>query len=384
METKGEARMNSCYISEAGHLGRLICLPMALRAAVELNVFNIISEFGPGAQLSSRDLVAKIPTTNPNAHVYLERILRLLAASSFLSVSTRTSSSPESITNTNGHHNGDTNGVVNHDNEKVTERVYGLTKESHCLVPRKDDGVSLVPMLMFVADKIVVESFYNLKEVVLQEGRVPFDMTHGASIFEYAGKDPRMNKVFNEAMGDFSVIAFDEVLKVYNGFLDMKELVDVGGGIGTSLSNIVTKYPFIRGINFDLSHVISSAPNYTGVEHVAGDMFEELPKAQNILLKWVLHDWDDKQCLKLLKTCWNSLPAEGGKVIVIEFVVPSKIADNPESYNALTPDLLMMALNPGGKERTLLEFYDLANAAGFAKAKPFPISEGLHVIEFHK
>ncbi|OVA13718.1 O-methyltransferase [Macleaya cordata] len=383
MDAKLEEANNGCYISEAGNLGRLICLPMALRAAIELNVFNIISEFGPGAQLSSQDLVAKIPTTNPNAHIYLERILRLLAASSFLSVTTRTSSksSPTSIINgRNGNING---GDQHHDKKVVTERVYGLTKESRCLVPREEDGVSLVPMLMFVADKVVVESFYNLKEVVLRQGCVPFDMTHGVSIFEYAGKEPRMNKVFNEAMGDFSVVAFDEVLKVYNGFVDMKELVDVGGGIGTSLSNIVAKYPHIRGINFDLSHVISVAPNYPGVEHVAGDMFEELPKAQNILLKWVLHDWDDEQCLKLLKNCWNSLP-EGGKVIVIEFVIPSEIGDNAESFNALTPDLLMMALNPGGKERNLVEFYDLANATGFTKAKSHPISQGLHVIEFHK
>ncbi|KAI3883221.1 hypothetical protein MKW92_039536 [Papaver armeniacum] len=365
------------YLSENANLGKLICIPMALRAAMELNVFQIISKFGPDAKVSASELVSKIPkaSRNPDAAMYLDRILRLLGASSILSVSTRMNSGGHCHVNQN---NGGTG-----DHAVVPERVYGLTSASYCLVPREEDEVSLVPLLVLQSDKVIVDSFFKLKEMVMEKDVVPFDAAHGTSIFEYACKEPRLNKVFNEGMGAFSVVVFEAVFKYYHGFSGMKELLDVGGGIGTSISKIVSKYRSIRGINFDLPHVISVAPQYPGVEHVEGDMFEEVPKAQNMLLKWILHDYDDERCVKLLKNCWNSLQV-GGKVMIIEFVVPDRLVNNAESFNALNSDLIMMALNPGGKERTVSEFNNLANAAGFVKSVPFLISEGLHLIEFHK
>ncbi|MCL7023154.1 hypothetical protein MKW94_009199 [Papaver nudicaule] len=373
-----ESNNDISYLSETANLGKLICIPMALRASMELNVFQLISKFGPDAKVSASEIVSKMPkaANNPKAAVYLDRILRLLGASSILSVSTR-----KKVVNGNvngGGDHSDEGSVVVHD-----EMVYGLTSSSRCLVPREEDGVSLVEELLFTSDKVVVDSFFKLKDVVLEKDIVPFDVAHGASIFEYAGKEPRLNQVFNDAMGVFSVVVFEAVFRVYDGFLGMKELIDVGGGIGTSVSKVVAKYPFIRGINFDLPHVISVAPPYPGVEHVQGDMFEEVPKGQNMLLKWVLHDWGDERCVNLLKNCWNSLPV-GGKVLIIEFVLPNELGNNAESFNSLIPDLLMMALNPGGKERTISEYGGLAKKAGFIKTIPVPISQGLHVIEFHK
>nr|6I6K_A Chain A, O-methyltransferase 1 [Papaver somniferum]6I6K_B Chain B, O-methyltransferase 1 [Papaver somniferum]6I6L_A Chain A, O-methyltransferase 1 [Papaver somniferum]6I6L_B Chain B, O-methyltransferase 1 [Papaver somniferum] len=363
-----ESSNGVCYLSETANLGKLICIPMALRAAMELNVFQLISKFGTDAKVSASEIASKMPNAknNPEAAMYLDRILRLLGASSILSVSTTAAS-----INRGG------------DDVVVHEKLYGLTNSSCCLVPRQEDGVSLVEELLFTSDKVVVDSFFKLKCVVEEKDSVPFEVAHGAKIFEYAATEPRMNQVFNDGMAVFSIVVFEAVFRVYDGFLDMKELLDVGGGIGTSVSKIVAKYPLIRGVNFDLPHVISVAPQYPGVEHVAGDMFEEVPKGQNMLLKWVLHDWGDERCVKLLKNCWNSLPV-GGKVLIIEFVLPNELGNNAESFNALIPDLLLMALNPGGKERTISEYDDLGKAAGFIKTIPIPISNGLHVIEFHK
>ncbi|KAI3840972.1 hypothetical protein MKW92_031375 [Papaver armeniacum] len=317
-----------CYLSETANLGKLICIPMALRAAMELNVFQLISKFGTDAKVSASEIASKMPNTrsNPTADLYLDRILRLLGASSILSVSTRKKS--------NG---GGNDGVVH-------EKVYGLTNSSCCLVPREEDGVSLVEELLFTSDKVVVDSFFKLKCVVEEKDIVPFEVAHGAKIFEYAATEPRMNQVFNDGMAVFSIVVFEAVFRVYDGFLHMKAYC---------------------------------------VEHVAGDMFEEIPKGQNMLLKWVMHDWGDERCVKLLKNCWNSLPV-GGKVLIIEFVLPNELGNNAESFNALIPDLLLMALNPGGKERTISEYDDLSKAAGFIKTIPIPISNGLHVIEFHK
>nr|BEV30395.1 scoulerine 9-O-methyltransferase [Corydalis solida] len=343
------------YLSGFELLSRLTCFPMALRAAIDLSVFPIISRFGHDAKLTASQLVAEMPTTNPNAAIALERILRILAANSLLSPS----------------------------NELNGEISYGLTKDSRYLVPSQKDGVSLVPMVLLTIDKYVMESYFQLKDAVLDEGCVPFDKTFGVSIFEFAGKEPKVGKMFNEAMRSSSIFVLDEVLKVYEGFDEMKELVDVGGGIGGTMSKIVSKYPHIHGINFDLPHVIADAPNYPGVKHISGDMFEEIPKAENIFLKWVLHDWDDESCKKLLRKCWNALD-EGGKMIVVELVLPQVLGNNAESRSALAGDLMMMALSPGGKERTIIQFQNLGKAAGFNKVKSFPVNQGLHVIEFQK
>ncbi|KAI3867311.1 hypothetical protein MKW98_001745 [Papaver atlanticum] len=342
---------DASYLSHNANLGKLICIPMALRAAIELNVFQLISKFGLDAKVSASQLVSKMPnaSNNPNAAMYLDRILRLLGASSILSVSNRMDSGDHFKVNQN-------NGGAGGPDAVVTERVYGLTRASYCLVPREEDGVSLVPLLVLQSDKVIVGSFFKLKEMVMEKDVVPFHAAHGISIFEYACKEPRLNKAFNEGMGAFSAVVFEAVFKYYDGFSGIKELLDVGGGIGTSVSS---------------------------VEHVEGDMFEELPKAQNMLLKWILHDYDDEHCVKLSKNCWNSLQV-GGKVVIIEFVVPNRLVNSAETFNALNSDLMMMVVNPGGKERTMFEFNNLANAAGFAKTVPFLISESLHLIEFHK
>ena len=98
-------------------IGNSLCIQMTLRAAIELDVFNIIAKSGPGAHLSSKEIVSQISTTNPNAAVEnLERILRALTVHSFLSISQRPSSN----------------------NMKMLERTYGLTNMSLFLVPTED------------------------------------------------------------------------------------------------------------------------------------------------------------------------------------------------------------------------------------------------------
>lgn len=83
--------------------------------------------------------------------------------------------------------------------------------------------------------------------------------------FEYHGTDPRFNKVFNRGMADHSTITMKKILETYKGFEGLTSVVDVGGGTGAVLNMIVSKYPSIKGINFDLPHVIEDAPQYPGI-----------------------------------------------------------------------------------------------------------------------
>lgn len=104
----------------------------------------------------------------------------------------------------------------------------------------------------------------QLKDSVL-EGGVAFDRAHGAHAFEYPGLDPRFNQVFNAAMYNQTNLVIGNMLETYNGFNDLKQLVDTGGGLGHTIKAITSKYPQIKGINFDLPHVIEHAPAYPGM-----------------------------------------------------------------------------------------------------------------------
>ena len=104
-------------------LGNFSCLPMAMKAAIELDVLQIIANAGNGVQLSPGQIVAHIPTTNPDhAAISLDRILRVLASNSVLSSSVTT------------------------DESGKADRIYGLTPLCKCLI-KNHDGVSLVPWL---------------------------------------------------------------------------------------------------------------------------------------------------------------------------------------------------------------------------------------------
>ena len=97
------------------------------------------------------------------------------------------------------------------------------------------------------------------------EGGIPFDEVHGANTFELPALNASFNEVFNKAMVHHSTIVIKEILKCYHGFDNLKRVVDVGGGLGVTINMIVSKYPFIEGINYDLPHVIRDAPMYPGM-----------------------------------------------------------------------------------------------------------------------
>ncbi|KAL5992371.1 hypothetical protein ACLOJK_013288 [Asimina triloba] len=340
-------------------LSGLMCFPMALKAAVELKVFEIIAAAGEDGQLTASEMVAKMPTANPCAAAALERILRILVSNSMLTMSTTGS----------------------HDQEKL-QAVYGLTSMARRLLPG-NDGLSLVPLMLFSFDKATTTGFYNLKDAVLDGSSAPFEKAHGRDFFEFAGYDAAYSGLFHESMSNIAAMVLNEVLPTYRGFDDVKELVDVGGGIGTSISLIVSKYPHIRGVNFDFPYVIQGAPHYPGIEHFGGDALEGVPTAETIFMRGVLHCWDDGTCLKLLKNCWNALP-DGGKVICVEFTMPTQVGTGAVSCYMTGLDLFMMACCPGGRERTASEYCELATMSGFATTNVFHFRWGITLMEFYK
>ncbi|MBA0783835.1 hypothetical protein Gotri_001487, partial [Gossypium trilobum] len=98
---------------------------------------------------------------------------------------------------------------------------------------------------------------------------------------------------------------------------------------------------------------------------------------------WILHDWGDKECLKLLRNCYEAI-SECGKVIVVESVLPELPTPNIVTATTLSFDVGMLHLLPGGKERTFKEFETLFVQVGFSAFKPICRVYNYWVIELLK
>ncbi|CAM0870809.1 unnamed protein product [Alopecurus aequalis] len=342
----------------AMQLAAAAALPMTLKNAIELGLLEILMCAGE-KMLSPSEVVARLPwtTINPDAPAMVDRMLHLLASHKVVSCE------------------------VEEGKDGLQGRRYGPAPVCKWLTPN-EDGVSMAPFILLRNDKVTMESWYHLKDVVL-EGGIPFHKAHGMTPFEYNRSNARANRIFNDAMKNHSTIITKKLLEFYKGFDEVGTLVDVGGGIGTTIHAITSKYPNIKGVNFDLPHVISEAPSFPSVQHVAGDMFKKVPSGDAIILKWILHDWTDDHCTTLLRNCYDALPAHG-KVVVIGGILTVKPDATPTGQLMSLANMVMLTNTPGGKERNQREFQELARAAGFAGAKTTHIYGSAWVTEFTK
>ncbi|CAA7013416.1 unnamed protein product [Microthlaspi erraticum] len=294
---------------QAESIVNTVAFPMVLKAALELGVIDTIAAACNGTWLSPSEIALSLPTkpTNPEAPVLLDRMLRLLVSHSILKC--RVIETGEN------------------DPTPDIERVYAAEPVCKYFLKDCDGSGSLASLFLLFHGQVLFKTWTNLKDVIL-EGKDAFSSAHGMRIFEYIGSDEKFAKLFNPAMSESSTMIMKKVLEFYRGFEDVNTLVDVGGG--------------------------------DGVEHVSGDMFIEVPKGDTIFMKWILHDWTDEHCIKILKNCWKSLP-EKGKVIIVEMITP--IVPKPGDFHSNTVsamDLLMLTQCSGGKERSLLQFEKLA------------------------
>ncbi|KAJ0246647.1 O-methyltransferase domain-containing protein [Hirschfeldia incana] len=347
---------------QAASLVNTLAFPMVLNAALELGVIETITAVDEGVWLSSHEIALRLPTkpTNPEAPVLLDRMLILLAIHSILKYR-----------------------MVETEVNKKYKRVYAAEPVCRFFLNGGDGSGSLAPLFMVNLSEVYFKTWTHLKDVIL-EGKDAFVSAHGMKLFEYIGTDEQFSVSFNRAMSEVSTLTMKKVLEVYRGFEDVNTLVDVGGGIGTVINLVISKYPHIKGINFDLPSVLAHAPLYPGVEHVSGDMFTEIPKGDAIFMKSILHDWNDEDCVKILRNCWRSL-SEKGKVIIVGMITPLEPKANDFASNVvLAKDMVMLTQLSGGKEKSLSQFETLASDSGFRRCEIICRAYSYYVIEFHK
>ncbi len=216
----------------------------------------------------------------------------------------------------------------------------------------------------------------------VETGETAFGHVFGMDIWQYREQHPESNAIFNDAMTSISGRDIPAILAAYD-FTSIQILVDVAGGHGKLIAGILQAYPTMRGMLFDMPHVLAgaaSALDAAGVtdrcQLVSGDFFESVPPGGDAyLLRRILHDWDDERSTAILESCHRAMP-EHGKLLVLEGVVQPPNRPDPTKLTDL-----QMLVSAGGRERTETEWQTLLAGAGFALTKVYRASAETSIIE---
>jgi hypothetical protein len=216
----------------------------------------------------------------------------------------------------------------------------------------------------------------------LETGKPGFDKAWGMPIFDYLAKNPEAASYFSEAMVGFHGSEPPTVAEAYD-FSDIGTLVDVGGATGNMLAAVLSRHPDVRGVLFDLPHVLRDAPALLKARGVdarvtleAGSFFERVPVGGDAyLLSHIIHDWSEEQCLTILGHCRTAMGPKG-RLLIVETVLPEGNAP----HQGKLQDLVMLVF-PGGQERTEAEYVALLGKAGLALRRAVPTTSVVSVVE---
>lgn len=216
----------------------------------------------------------------------------------------------------------------------------------------------------------------------VRTGETAMEKAFGQPFFDFLSDKPEESTIFNETMIGIHGAEPPAVAAAYD-FSGIGTLVDVGGGTGNLLTTILSANPELKGILYDLPHVAEEAreaieqKNLSArCEVVEGSFFESVPAGGDAyILSHIIHDWDEQKCLKILENCRRAMPGNG-RILLVEMVIP----EGNEFHPSKLLDMIMLAV-AGGKERTVKEYADLFNQAGFKLSAVVPTASPVSVVE---
>ena len=213
-------------------------------------------------------------------------------------------------------------------------------------------------------------------------GEPAFNEVYGQGVFAYVATHPDLGPILDAGMTAIHGYETAAMLEAYD-FSNFGVLADIGGGNGSLISAVLERYPQLKGILFDLGHVVERARHRlqsSGVSDrcsvIEGSFFESVPSgADAYLFRHIIHDWSDELCIQILSHCGKVIPRDG-TLLIVEAVVPT----GNEPSLAKDFDMTMMAF-PGGIERTEEEYVSLLDRAGFRLTSVTPTASMVSVIE---
>jgi orsellinic acid C2-O-methyltransferase len=208
----------------------------------------------------------------------------------------------------------------------------------------------------------------------------------GQKAFDHLDGDAPSAQLFHRSMAELTRLVAADIANS-PALPDRGVVMDLGGGHGELLVEVLRARPVLRGVVFDLAHAVEGARAHlrdTGMDEraavSAGDFFEGLPSPMDaVLLKSVLHDWDDDDAVRILRRAREAL-GPGGRVLVVERIMPAQVQDLPEHRTTVRSDLNML-VGLGGRERTVADYDDLLRAAGLLRRHTWPAAAAFSLME---
>lgn len=267
------------------------------------------------------------------------------------------------------------------------------------LCTQRDDEFELTPMGRHLAGdaqpSLRAWALFEGRMLVQSWGSLLDSIRTGKTMAELAGVNPDQMfeamaksgraELFNQAMVSFTGTVAPDVVAAYD-FSGISRLIDVGGGHGHLLAVILRAHPSMHGAIYDLPQCAEGGTQHlqemglsARSEFIAGSFFESIPSGSDALvLKSVIHDWDDEHSARILENCRRAL-APAAKLLLVERIMPDTVGPNANDRYTVMSDLNMLRA-VGGRERTESEFRALLEPCGFRITRVVPAGR-MNVIE---
>lgn len=263
--------------------------------------------------------------------------------------------------------------------EEVSVGRFGLTTLGETFRPGGPGGLHA---LAIITGEEYIAAWTGLLHSA-RTGETAFDHVFGMSPWQHRKENPELNSCFNTWLEASTGGASDSILAAFD-FSRFNTIADVGGGHGALITRILETHPGVKGVLFDREHVLNfAAPHLSkaGVaercELVAGDFFSSVSvNADAIIMKSILHDWDDEKSRTILRNCRKSL-GSAHRLLLIERILPTHAI---EDVTATMMDLHMLAVT-SGRERSEAEYRALLEAANFSLIGTHAASSGFSIME---
>ncbi|MEU9253689.1 methyltransferase [Streptomyces sp. NPDC048270] len=258
-----------------------------------------------------------------------------------------------------------------------SDGAFSLTGSGQAL--RADVPGSQRAAVLLFSDEIFRSSAAGI-EATLRTGQPGFDAAYGLPFFAFLGTAPDKSRLFDAAMSSLTSGVNEKIVASYP-FPDSGTVVDVAGGRGGLLREVLTRHRGLEGVLFDRPETVTGhlldTPELTGRWSArGGDLFAAVPEGGDLyLLKNILHDFSDEDCARILGTLRRAV-TPGTRLLVIDAVLPEDGAPHP----AIALDIVML-MTLRGRERTAADFEGLLRRCGFRLDRILPTPSLTSIIE---
>jgi hypothetical protein len=262
--------------------------------------------------------------------------------------------------------------------DELNDQIFSLNEESNYLLSSTSGNlknfIDLHALYFYQAATKIFES--------MSAKSTPFEIKFGKPAWKLFEERPDVGQIYNVAMQEVSEYYGKLAIKKYD-FSLYKTIVDVGGGLGSFLVNILRSNASANGINFDLPSLQDDAERYfiqegmsLRCQYIAGNFFETIPATGDLyIFKAIFHGKTDEQALRILHNTKRVLPTHA-KLLLIERM----ITHDDNFIDGCLNDINMLNIT-NGCVRTLEEYKELFKVSGFSISQIEPLEDALQMIE---